>query len=62
MEVGCNIKLEGVVSVIVIVAVVGMPHGVPLLAGFLEFQWSEARLIVKLKKLYILFHYYGVRR
>ena len=35
-EVGRNVKLGGFVSIIINVPVVGMPHSVPLLAGFLE--------------------------
>ena len=38
-------KLGGFVSVIMIVAVVGTPHGVPVLAGFVELQRVESRLI-----------------
>ena len=29
--------------------VIGTPHGDPLLAGFVKFQWTEAILIKKIK-------------
>ena len=40
-----NGKLDGFVSVTVIVAIVGTPHGVPLLSGFVGFHQAEAGLI-----------------
>ena len=50
-EVGHNGKLDRSVAVIVIVAAVGTPHGVPMLADFVGLQWSEARLIKKYKNI-----------
>ena len=42
--------MDGFVSVIVIVAVVGTPHDVSLLACFVWLQWEENGLI-KIKKI-----------
>ena len=40
-EVGRNGKWDRFVAIIVIVAVVGTPHIVPLLVGFVGLQWAE---------------------
>ena len=58
-----NRKLDGFVAVTGTITVVGNPHSVLLLSGFMEFQRSEARLHEKnYKKLYVIVHYYGLRR
>ena len=57
---GHNGNWYGFIAVIMIVDVIGNPHGVPMLAIFVGLQRSEARLI-KIQKLYVIVHYYGVR-
>ena len=47
-------------SVIAIVAVTGNPDGIPLLAGFVGFQWAEDILMKKYKNVYVIVHYYVV--
>ena len=59
---GRNGKLYGFVAIILIVTVFETPQGVPLLAGFVGLQRSEARLIKSTKIFYVIVHYYGVRR
>ena len=44
---GQNGKLDGFVAVILIVTVIGMPHDVPLIDGFVGLQRTEARSIKK---------------
>ena len=48
---GRNGKWDGFFAVMVIVAVIEMAHGVPLLAGFVVLQQTEARLIKNYKKI-----------
>ena len=55
-EVGRNGKWYRFVAVIII------PNGVPLIYGFAELQRSEARLIKKYKKWYVIVQYYGARK
>ena len=47
---GRNGNLDGFVSIIVIIYVVGTPYGVPLLDFFVGFLRSEARLMFKSTK------------
>ena len=42
---GGNGKLDRFIAIILFVAVVGTPHGVPLLGGFVVLQRAESRLI-----------------
>ena len=44
------------------VAVIGTAHGDTMIAGFVGLQRAEARLIKKSKSLYVIIHYYGVRK
>ena len=60
-ELSCNKNLYRLVSVIVIIAVVGTPHGVPLIACFVGSQWEESRSIKSTISLYVIVHYYRVR-
>ena len=46
---GRNGKFGGFVAIIVIVVVVGTPHGVPMIDSFDGLQQAEARLITKYK-------------
>ena len=54
--------MDAFVAVIVIVAIVGIPHGVTLLGGFVGFQQAEVRLIKSTKISYVIVHYYKVMR
>ena len=44
------------------VDVIIMPHGDPMLTAFVVFQQAEDILIKITKTLYLIFHYYGVRK
>ena len=57
-----NLKLDRFVAVILIVAIVGIPHGVPLLAGVVGLQQAVVRLIKSTKIFYVIVHYYAVMR
>ena len=59
---GQNRKLNGIVSVVVFIAVVGTPQGFPLLAVFVGLHQAEARLLKTYKNMYVIVHYYGARR
>ena len=61
-EVGHNGKLYRFVDVIMIIIIVGRPHGVSLIASFVGLQLAEDRLIKNYKNLYVILHYYGARR
>ena len=62
VEVINNLKLDRFVAVILIVAIVGIPHGVSLLAGFVVLQQEEVRLIKSKKIFYVIVHYDEVMR
>ena len=55
---GCNGVWYRFVAVIVCVAVIGTAHVDTLIPGFVGLQRAEARLIKKLKRLYVIVHYY----
>ena len=57
VEVVRNLKLDRFVAVILIVDIVGIPHGVSLLAGFVVLQQEEVRLIKSTKIFYVIVHY-----
>ena len=59
---GRNGKLDGFFSVIVFASAVVIPHIFPLCDGFVGLQRAEARLITNYKKMYVIIHYYGVKR
>ena len=62
VEVIRNLKLDRSVAVILIFTIVGIPHGVPLIAGFVVLQQAEVRLIKGTKIFYVIVHYYAVMR
>ena len=55
---GLNGKCYGLVTVVVVFSIIGNPRSVPLLAGFVGLQRSEAILIKNYKKLYVIVQYY----
>ena len=59
---GCNVKLDGFVAVIVIVAAVGTSHYITLIACFVVLHRTEDRLIKGTQLFYVIVHYYGVMR
>ena len=61
-EVVRNVKLDGFVAVIVIVAAVGTSHYVPLISGFVVLHRAEDRLIKGTQLFYVIVHYYRVMR
>ena len=48
-EVGHDGNLDGSVAIIVIIALVGTPYGVPMLIGFVVLQRGVSRLIKSTK-------------
>ena len=62
MEVGNNVKWDGLIAVIVFITVIGTPHGDPLLDGFVGLKREEDRLIKNHQNLYVIVHYYGVSK
>ena len=48
-EMGRNVKLYRFIADIVVVAVFGTSHGLPLIDGFVGLQRAEARLIIMYK-------------
>ena len=59
---GHNGNWDGFVACIVFVSVIRTPHYDSILASFVGLQHAEARLIIKYKKAYAIFHYYKVRK
>ena len=50
------------IDVILIVYIIITTHGDTLLAGFVVLPRTEARLLKNHKKMYLIFHYYRVRK
>ena len=59
-KVGLNLNWGVFVAVILLVAVIGMPHDDTMVSGFLILHRPEARFKIITKILYIIVHYYGV--
>ena len=62
VEVVRDVKLNSFIYVIAVVSFVVIPRSVSLITYFVGLQRVEARLIKKYKKLYVIVHYYEVRR